>query len=192
MLNKCPNAKWIGHYEPPEDATEEDINEIENVLAKFNCVPVYIDKTLLSKFFNYYENVLYPFFHNFVCPTDNFEFMTPEYWEAYNMVNKKFTDAIIGLSKSDSVIWLNDMHLLMCPIQIVRKNVYANIGLFIHSSFPSGEIYKVFPFREEILRSMLCCNIIGFHVFMYARHFIIACRRILGLTHQTQYLTYLN
>ena len=110
--------------------------------------------------------------------------MTSEYWEAYNQVNRKFTEIIISLTKANALIWINDMHLLMCPLQIIRKNEYANIGLFIHSSFPTAEVYKLFPYREEILRSMLCCNIVGFHVFMYARHVLIACRRILGITHQ--------
>lgn len=102
-------------------------------------------------------------------------------------MNKKITDTVISLTKADPIIWINDMHLLMCPMQIIRKNQYANVGLFIHSSFPTAEIYKLFPYREEILRSMLCCNIVGFHVFTYARHFLVACRRILGMTHFTKY-----
>lgn len=101
-------------------------------------------------------------------------------------VNRKFTNTIINLTSSNPIIWINDMHLLMCPVQIIKKNTYANIGLFIHSSFPTAEIYKIFPYREEILGSMLCCNIVGFHLFTYARHFIIACRRILGISHNTE------
>ena len=107
-----------------------------------------------------------------------------EYWEAYNQVNKLFADTILSLSKMNTLIWINDMHLLLCPVKITSKNEYANIGLFIHSSFPTAEVYRIFPHREYILGSMLCCNIVGFHVFTYARHFVIACRRVLGLAHQ--------
>ena len=185
LMKKCKEVKWVGYIDLPKDITEKDKTEIESLLAAKGCVPVYLEHELATKFFLYYEKVLYPFFHNFVSPTDNFEFMTWEYWEAYNSVNKIFTNIIIELSTSNPLIWLNDMHLLMCPLQIIRKNVYANIGLFIHSSFPSGEIYKLFPYREDILRSLLCCNIVGFHVFSYARNFLNACRRILGITNQT-------
>lgn len=185
LQEKCREVKWVGYIDLPKEVTEEEKTEIEKLLASKHCVPVYIEHELITKFLLYYEKVLYPFFHNFVCPTDNFEFMTSEYWEAYNSVNKRFSSIIIELSIANPLIWLNDMHLLMCPLQIIRKNVYANIGLFIHSSFPSGEIYKLFPYREDILRSLLCCNIVGFHVFSYARNFLNSCRRILGITNQT-------
>eukprot|EP00826_Nyctotherus_ovalis_P042523 TRINITY_DN4381_c0_g2_i2.p2 TRINITY_DN4381_c0_g2~~TRINITY_DN4381_c0_g2_i2.p2 ORF type:complete len:214 (+),score=67.05 TRINITY_DN4381_c0_g2_i2:56-643(+) len=178
--------KWVSYLELPEEVTEEDKENIERMLAERNFFPVYLDSRTYLKFMEYYEKVLYPFFHNFVCPSDNFEFMETEYWDAYNYVNKKFAEAAIECGDSNSLFWVHDMYLLMCPFQIIRKNVTANIGLFIHSSFPSGEIYKIFPYREEILASMLCCNIVGFHVFSYARNFLIACRRILGISHQTE------
>ena len=34
------------------------------------CYPVFLEPELKEKFFMYYEEVLYPFFHNFVSPTD--------------------------------------------------------------------------------------------------------------------------
>jgi trehalose 6-phosphate synthase/phosphatase len=36
------------------------------------------------------------------------------------------------------------------------------------------------PYRSEILKSMICCELIGFHIFEYARNFSTACNRILG------------
>ncbi len=102
-------------------------------------------------------------------------------------VNRLFANTIISVPCQNPLIWINDMHLLMCPVRVIMKNEYANIGLFIHSSFPTAEVYKLFPHRDEILGSMLCCNIVGFHVFTYARHFIVACRRIMGLAHQIRF-----
>jgi hypothetical protein len=34
-------------------------------------------------------------------------------------------------------------------------------GLFLHSPFPSSEIFRTFPKREELLRSMLNADLIG-------------------------------
>ena len=58
------------------------------------------------------------------------------------------------------------------------------IGFFIHSSFPSSEIYKTFPYREQLLKSLLCSDVIGFHLFEYCRHFFTTCKRVLGLNHE--------
>jgi trehalose 6-phosphate synthase len=36
--------------------------------------------------------------------------------------------------------------------------------------------------RREILLGVLYCDLIGFHTYDYARHFLSSCTRILGLS----------
>ena len=80
-------------------------------------------------------------------------------------------------------VWVHDYHLLVLP-SLLRKRLHrARVGLFLHSPFPSSEIFRTFPRREEILRSMLNADVVGFHTFDYARHFLSACSRMLGLEH---------
>ncbi|KAG5651723.1 hypothetical protein H0H81_007693 [Sphagnurus paluster] len=55
------------------------------------------------------------------------------------------------------------------------------IGFFLHTPFPSSEIYRILPVRREILLGVLSCDLIGFHTYDYARHFLSSCTRILGL-----------
>ena len=55
------------------------------------------------------------------------------------------------------------------------------IGWFLHTPFPSSEIYRILPVRKEILLGVLHCDLIGFHTYDYARHFLSSCTRILGL-----------
>ncbi|ORX34924.1 trehalose 6-P synthase [Kockovaella imperatae] len=64
-----------------------------------------------------------------------------------------------------------------------RKRGKGNIkiGFFLHTPFPSSEIYRVLPVRREILMGVLQCDLIGFHTYDYARHFLSSCTRILGL-----------
>jgi Glycosyltransferase family 20 len=50
------------------------------------------------------------------------------------------------------------------PVYIFRSaaRVHARrCGLFLHSPFPSSEIFRTFPKREELLRSMLNADLIG-------------------------------
>lgn len=58
------------------------------------------------------------------------------------------------------------------------------IGFFLHTPFPSSEIYRILPVRREILLGVLQCDLIGFHTYDYARHFLSSCTRILGLETQ--------
>ena len=59
----------------------------------------------------------------------------------------------------------------------------AKIGLFLHTPFPSSEIFRTLWCREDILRGMLNADQVGFHLYEYARHFLTCCRRLLGLTY---------
>ena len=36
--------------------------------------------------------------------------------------------------------------------------------------------------RKEIIQGVLPCDLIGFHTYDYARHFLSSCTRILGLS----------
>lgn len=58
---------------------------------------------------------------------------------------------------------------------------WLQVGWFLHTPFPSSEIYRTLPVREEVLRATLRADLIGFHTYDYARHFISSCTRILGL-----------
>jgi hypothetical protein len=40
--------------------------------------------------------------------------------------------------------------------------------------------YRTLPHREEILRGVLGADLVGFHIYDYARHFHTACSRVLG------------
>ncbi|KAJ7727323.1 glycosyltransferase family 20 protein [Mycena maculata] len=57
----------------------------------------------------------------------------------------------------------------------------VKIGFFLHTPFPSSEIYRILPVRREILLGVLYCDLIGFHTYDYARHFLSSCTRILAL-----------
>ena len=48
------------------------------------------------------------------------------------------------------------------------------------------QVVRSLPWREEILRGVLACDLIGFHTPDYARHFRSACTRILGLQSHTE------
>ena len=61
----------------------------------------------------------------------------------------------------DDYVWVHDYHLLVLP-SLVRKRFHRlRLGLFLHSPFPSSEVFRTFPRREELLRSLLNADLIG-------------------------------
>lgn len=56
----------------------------------------------------------------------------------------------------------------------------------MHSPFPASEVLRCMSFRTRLLEGMLANDVIAFHTFPHARHFLQGCRRILGLPCQSQ------
>lgn len=52
----------------------------------------------------------------------------------------------------------------------------------MHSHFPSSDIYKAFLYRNEVLKSLMCCDLISFHIFEGAKSFYVATQKVLGAT----------
>jgi len=103
------------------------------------------------------------------------------WWAAYTAVNKAFADTIVQCFNEGDLVWIHGFHFLILPSFLTRKIPMAKVGLFLHTPFPSSEIFRTLWCREDLLRGMLNADQVGFHLFEYARHFLTCCRRLLGL-----------
>ena len=54
------------------------------------------------------------------------------------------------------------------------------VGLFVHTPFPSSEVFRCLPRRKEILDGMLGANLVCFQTYSYSRHFTSTCVRVCG------------
>ncbi|OQR93058.1 alpha,alpha-trehalose-phosphate synthase UDP-forming [Achlya hypogyna] len=108
-------------------------------------------------------------------------------WNEYCQVNRQFAKKVIENWETGSIIWIHDYPLLVLASYLLRKLHGGSIAIFMHVPFPSSEIFRTLAVRTEILRAMLCANHIGFLVFEHARHFLTACKRLLGLNYKTSH-----
>eukprot|EP00388_Colpodella_angusta_P021333 GDKJ01054035.1.p1 GENE.GDKJ01054035.1~~GDKJ01054035.1.p1 ORF type:complete len:1264 (-),score=313.95 GDKJ01054035.1:45-3437(-) len=135
---------------------------------------------------NFCHKVLWPLFHN-VVQIDSIRSQTFDQtqWYHYQHVNKAFADTVSQQAQDRlDVVWVHDYPLLLVPQFLMRKLRFVNVGVFLHSCFPSSELFRMLPVREEILRGVLCADLVGFQFFEYARHFLVAAKRIIGIDHR--------
>ncbi len=169
---------WPGYW--PEDEKEKRF--IENKLIKdYQCYPVFLSPTEIGKYYYGFANrTLWPLFHYF--PTYcNFE---ETEWEAYKKVNQKFFQKAYELAESQDVFWIHDYHLMLLPTLIREAFPQSSIGFFLHIPFPSSEVFRILPWRKEILEGLLGADLLGFHTYEYARHFLSSVLRLLGYEHE--------
>lgn len=159
------------------------------LLESYHCVPTFIPADLFSRYYHgFCKQQLWPLFH-YMLP------LSPDLggrfdrslWQAYVSVNRIFADKILEvINPDDDFVWVHDYHLIVLPTFLRKRFNRVKLGFFLHSPFPSSEIYKTLPVREELLRALLNSDLIGFHTFDYARHFLSCCSRMLGLSYESK------
>lgn len=180
-----PDMLWIGWPGIASDElTDRDKADITTHLQGLGCMPVFLTSEQVDKFYNGYANdTIWPLFHYF----HSLATFDADFWEAYKQVNQVYEDVVAKHATSSALIWVHDYHLMLLP-KLLRKDLpHANIGFFLHIPFPSYEIFRLLPNRSEILTGLLGADLVGFHTYDYARHFLSSVLRILGseTTHGT-------
>lgn len=170
---KKGNNIWIGW--PGIEIPEERQNEVRQKLAELNLIPVFLTNEEISMYYEGFSNeVLWPVFH-YLVPYANFDQI---YWDYYKIVNEKFKETVVANLSAGDTIWIHDYQLLLLPGLIRSELSQVTIGFFQHIPFPSFEIFRLIPWREELIAGMLGADLLGFHTFDDARHFLSAASRL--------------
>ncbi|KAA0167175.1 hypothetical protein FNF27_03103 [Cafeteria roenbergensis] len=103
-------------------------------------------------------------------------------WKAYRRINEGFARVIMEVYKEGDVVWTHDYWLCLLPAYLSHLcNPSPSLIFFMHAPFPTSEIFRTLGNREELVRGMLAADVVGFHTFNHARHFLQVCKRVLGI-----------
>ncbi|KXT01109.1 hypothetical protein AC578_10887 [Pseudocercospora eumusae] len=178
------DVTWIGTLGMPTDALPESTKEEvhDKLLNEFQSEVVYCsDKDLDGHYAHYCKTILWPIFHYQVPDHPKSKAYADHSWEFYRNVNRAFADKVIASYKRSDTIWIHDYHLLLVPGMVREKLPEAKIGFFLHTAFPSSEVFRCLSTRKELLDGMLGANLIGFQTEEYASHFLQTCSRLLAV-----------
>ena len=178
---------WIGW--PGLDVPKEKEDEITKDLREENLLPVFLTAEEITQFYEGFSNeILWPIFH-YMSTYANFE---TSYWESYQRVNDKFCDAVLRVAEPNDTIWVHDYQLLLLPTLLRKQAPDLTIGFFQHIPFPDYELFRIIPWRSELLQGMLGADLLGFHTYDDAHHFLISVSRILEIPYSANVVTYEN
>jgi trehalose 6-phosphate synthase/phosphatase len=168
---------WLGFETVAKNAAL--LKEKASTLApNLECHPVLLDTELYERYYDGFSNdILWPLFHY----EGHLAIFNRENWEAYIDVNQLMADEIARIAGPDDTVWIHDFHFMMLPQFLREKCPTLKIGFFLHIPFPSGEVFRQLPVREDIMRAMSCCDLVGFHEHSYLRQFIVSLKTILGI-----------
>ncbi|KAL4062134.1 alpha,alpha-trehalose-phosphate synthase t [Scleroderma citrinum] len=207
-FKKSLNFTWIGwpgFFIPPKDRPLVD----KQLMEEYSCQAVYLEDDIADRHYNGFSNsILWPLFH--YHPGEmNFDEENWTGYRQANMrfaeaVRSQVTPGTMVWVQDYHLMLLPMMLRGLVDgsaggewqkrelskitegieesfVTDKEKVPGVKIGFFLHTPFPSSEIYRILPVRREILLGILFCDLIGFHTYDYARHFLSSCTRILGL-----------
>src|SRR5690554_379482 len=167
---------WIGW--PGMVATDEiEKKQIEDQLIPKRIVPVFLNEEQIKGYYEGFSNeILWPIFH-YISTYSNYE---SAYWEHYVKVNQLFCDQILAHAKEDDIVWIHDYQLLLLPMMVPKALPDITIGFFLHIPFPSQELFRLIPWREDLLKGLMGADLLGFQTYDDVRHLVSSASRILG------------
>ncbi len=181
-LSKKFNCLWVGFSGIPSNTAtpaQNDFIKLE-LEKKYNSIPVNLTNHELKLYYNNFCNkTIWPLFHYFPYFT---EYDLNSY-EMYKTINYKFFDEFSKVfdGNIETCIWIQDYHLMILPQIIRNKFPKAKIGFFLHIPFPSFEIFRLLPWKKQIIEGLLGADLIGFHTYRYVTYFLNCALQIKGL-----------
>jgi trehalose 6-phosphate synthase/phosphatase len=178
-LHEQADSIWIGW---PGEVSRFDAGgraRIDQRLAELRTIPVYLTPSEITRFYEGFSNgVLWPLFHYL---TDKVQRDAWQNWKTYAQVNRRFAEAVAGHYQPGDMVWVHDYQLALVPGLLRAAIPEARIGFFLHIPFPSSEVFRILPWREELLKGMMGADLIGFHIESYLHHFRGALRNVLKI-----------
>jgi trehalose 6-phosphate synthase len=87
---------------------------------------------------------------------------TQDDYQSYREVNSFFARALLRFRKPDTAFWVQDYHFLALGAELRALGVTHPLGFFLHTPWPTRDIFGGVPHHRELVEAMLAYDLIGF------------------------------
>lgn len=175
FFNNVDQGTWIAwkQVNAKQRSKFQDRVNIENANYNVRRIPLSADQ--VKHFYHITsKEAFWPILHSFPY---HFTYESSD-WENFKTINRQFAEAACAEAADDALIWVHDYNLWLAPKYIREMKPDARIAFFHHTPFPSVDIFNILPWREAIIESLLCCDIVGFHIPRYSENFVNVARSL--------------
>lgn len=177
FFGHVPMGSWVAwkEAEDPSNPDFEPVIEIDDAFGKYRVSRLPLRPEAVKSFYHVTsKEALWPVLHSF---RERYNY-DPVDWSTFREVNWAFAEAAANEVSDDGVIWVHDYNLWLAPGYIRKIKPDAVIAFFHHTPFPAPDIFNMLPWREEIVGSLLKCDVVGFHIPRYAQNFVAAAQSL--------------
>lgn len=99
-------------------------------------------------------------------------------WKQYERVNEKFAEAVADEAGNDKcLVFVQDYHFALLPRYLRRLLPSAILCHFWHIPWPNPEVFRICPWKKEILEGLLGNDLLAFHIQYHCNNFLEAIDR---------------
>ena len=183
FIGQVDRASWVAWKKAPtgKAAKFERRITVNDSYGSYEVVRLPLTAEQISQFYHVVsKEALWRILNSFpsLYSTENCQ------WSVFREVNRLFAQAACDEAAPGAVIWVHDYNLWLVPGFVRQMRPDVKIAFFHHTPFPAPDVFNILPWRDEILASLLDCDLVGFHVPRYARNFaalVQSLRRTVGL-----------
>lgn len=181
------DLSWIGWPGKVIEDKNKQHEWTQKLEEEFDYTPVFLTEKEVEDYYDGYANsCLWPTFHYI----PNYLRRDSNWWKTFEEVNKKFAETVLEKLNPGDTVWVHDYHLMLVPKYLKDQCPDITVGFFLHTPFPSYEVFRCIPERIQLLEGLLGSDLIGFHTSGYLRHFQSCLLRLLSLESQCNGLRY--
>jgi trehalose 6-phosphate synthase len=171
-IAQATSATYIGRSRTP---TPEEPFTVKTSKGRYQVKSINLTPTEVAGYYKGFSNqTLWPLCHvAFQRPL-----FVSRWHRHYRKVNRYFAEAIKESldPNKHNFVWINDYQLALVP-SYLGKLENTTVALFWHIPWPTWEIFRILPYKHEILTSLLNCNFLGFHRSYHVTNFFQTMER---------------
>ncbi len=172
------SGTWISWREDAEGSASGDERINLSSPSPFSLRRLPLTPKQIASFYHVTsKESFWPILHSFpgLFSVDNSD------WKIFEEVNQSFARAACEEAATGATIWVHDYNLWLAPALIRASRPDVRIAFFHHTPFPSNDVFSILPWRDEILDSLLSCDLVGFHIPRYANNFARSAMNLRGV-----------
>jgi trehalose 6-phosphate synthase len=171
---------WIAHG--AGDADRDTVDEFDRVRVPPNDPTYTLRRVWLTK--QEEKGFYYGLANEGLWPLCHVTFTPPVFrqadWDTYRAVNRKFADAVLAeAGDGPTFVFIQDYHFCLLPRMLKEANANLVVAQFWHIPWPNREVFRVFPWKEELLHGLLGNDLLGFHIRHHCQNFLDTVDRAL-------------
>jgi len=170
---RATGGTWVAHGSGDADRLVVDRRDhvaVPEDKPAYTLRRVWLDKEIEDRYYYGLANEgLWPLchiaFHRPVFRQDD--------WECYRKANQAFADAVLEEAEGEpAFVFIQDYHFALLPRMLKERNPNLTVAHFWHIPWPNREVFRAFPWKEELLDGLLGNDLLGFHLQYHCANFL--------------------